>query len=237
MNIKTKNAFILLLSGKGERLFSDIHVKKQFFILDDQKLYLYPLKTALNSALFTKIVIVVDKEDYQWVKKEIFSLFPDEKILITCGGLTRNDSVYNGLKALENHQVDKVIIHDAARPFLYQSILEDLIFKLESVDSVSCYIPIYDSLFDEEEERYLKRDHKALIYTPQGFIYSKIKKIYYDGFDIDSTDDYSKALKGGLSHDLVQANPYLFKVTDAKTLEMAVLFVKVFKKYIAKISS
>lgn len=234
MNNKKKTAFILLLSGKGERLFSEINVKKQFYLLDDQKMYLYPLKTALNSSLFDEIVIVVDKEDFQSVKLEISSLFPDEHILITCGGNTRNGSVYSGLKELEKYHVDKVIIHDAARPFLYESILKEMILKLDSFSSVSCYIPVYDSLFDKSEEKYLNRDEKVLIYTPQGFDYPQIKKIFDDGFDVKSTDDFSKALKADLSHDLLRAKPLLFKVTDADSLEMAVLFVKAFKKYIAK---
>ena len=37
----------------------------------------------------------------------------------------RQDSVYNGLKSLEDSDTDIVLIHDGARPFVSQRIIND----------------------------------------------------------------------------------------------------------------
>ena len=237
MNIKLNTAFVLLLSGKGERLFNEIHIKKQFFLLDGIKLYLYPLISALNSKIFSKIILVVDKDDVSEVSSDIKFLDKNHEIIITIGGKTRNESVYAGLKALNDACITKVIIHDAARPFLDVLTLREIHSALQDVQALTCYLPIYDSLFDSEKNEYLNRNNKALIYTPQGFDYQLIKSIYEKDFDASSTDDFSKVLKRGVTTKMLAVKPWLFKITDSNSLKMAECFVKPFKEYIAKIIS
>ena len=41
------------------------------------------------------------------------------------GGTERQDSVYNGLKSLENSETDIVLIHDGARPFISDRIIDE----------------------------------------------------------------------------------------------------------------
>lgn len=53
---------ILLLAGKGTRLNKD--TPKQFIKINDQELFLYPLKTLLKIEDIKKHILVVSKDDY-----------------------------------------------------------------------------------------------------------------------------------------------------------------------------
>ncbi len=231
MNNKVNNAFILLLSGRGERLYSTIKMKKQYYPLEGKEIFLYPLETAIKSSLFSHVILVVEQEDLEKVKMRVTQTFPDVDFLFTSGGETRNDSVYNGLKALAQFDITNVVIHDADRPFLSEDVLVKVINKLSIVEAVTCYVPLFDSLLDLNEKKYIQRDGKKLVYTPQGFSYPKIKQIYDDGFDTKGTDDFSKALDNNLTFDLVEVSPLLFKITDEETLKEAKLIAKALKKF------
>lgn len=216
----------MLLSGRGERLYKTIGVKKQFYFLGGKHIYLYPLESAIKCQLFEKVILVVDHEDEEKVNEEVTALYQGFDIEVITGGESRNESVYNALRKLAAANPDKVIIHDAARPFLDIKTLQEVVIASDASQAVTCYTKVYDSLFDIESEQYLDRKNKALIYTPQAFDYKLIKSAYDEGYREDSTDDFSKVLDKKVTHKYVLAPSYLFKVTDEKSLELATLIMK-----------
>lgn len=56
------------------------------------------------------------------------------------GGATRAESVKNGLEKLQDFDI--VLVHDAARPFLCNSIIDDLI---EHANQSTCIVPVIPS--------------------------------------------------------------------------------------------
>ena len=83
----------------------------------------WTVRNFIQSGLIDNLVLVINPND-QKEMKDIFSSFKDLiDLKIVYGGETRQDSVYNGIKALSD-DVEIVLIHDAARPFITKDIIE-----------------------------------------------------------------------------------------------------------------
>ena len=64
-----------------------------------------------------EIILVVHNDDILYCKEKVIDVYDFKKIkCIVAGGATRQDSVFNGLKEV-NDKADIVMIHDGARPF------------------------------------------------------------------------------------------------------------------------
>lgn len=115
-----KNYAIILAGGDGKRLGSKI--PKCFIKVNGKELYKYSLETFLSISKFKKIVLVVPKGYVNKVDIE------DKRLMVVEGGNDRNKSFENGLSPLleKAKSLDKVLIHDAARPF----VLKEDILKL-----------------------------------------------------------------------------------------------------------
>ncbi|MFA6860998.1 MAG: IspD/TarI family cytidylyltransferase [Bacilli bacterium] len=218
---------ILLLAGNGTRLFETIKEKKQFYKINDQELFVYPLISFEKAGFFEKIVLVVDSEDLDQVRKIVGShkeINPDI-VFYVIGGKDRNASVYNALESLKKDDKDGIVfIHDAARPYLDEDVLHELKKASQKYDAVTTVIPVHDSLLKQDEKgniTYLDRANTYLIQTPQVFDYKKILQIYETGYDSNDTDDYKKAIRAALSHTLVRGKASMFKVTEADDLSLA----------------
>lgn len=225
-----ENYFILLLAGSGSRLYDKIHMKKQFYPLKGKEMFLYPLRSALDSSLFSKIVLVVDEEDKDKVAGILKREFPNQEFLIACGGKDRNESVRNGLFLLKDiaKKDSYVFIHDSDRVLLSSSFLERLSHDVEGYDALTPVLDLHDSILKEKDGgiEYLDRTDVKLIQTPQVFLYSKIESIYENGYDSKDTDDFKKAVAAGLRVRISKGLYENFKVT---TIDELSLIQRIFK--------
>ena len=98
-------------------------VQKQFLELGGKPVLYYSLNCFQQSPLITDIILVTGAESVAFCKEEIVEKYGLTKVTkVIPGGKERYDSVYEGLLACENS--DFVLIHDGARPFITQEILE-----------------------------------------------------------------------------------------------------------------
>ncbi len=219
-----ENYFILLLAGSGSRLYDKIHMKKQFYPLRGKEMFLYPLKSAVESSLFSRIVLVVDEEDRTKVTDILNREFPGNDFKIAVGGKDRNESVGNGLALLKNTAKENayVFIHDSDRVLLSSSFLRELEEKVRGYDALTPVLDLHDSILKEERDRieYLDRNGVKLIQTPQVFLYFKIQEIYENGYDKQDTDDFKKAVAAGLRVRTVPGVYENFKVTTIDELSL-----------------
>ena len=220
---KVKDIAVLMMAGKGERLFSSLHVKKQFFKLDGKELFLYSLESLALSQCFKNIVLVVSPEDHEKVleivKKD--NLIPWRKVMIVDGGESRNETVFKAFKSLKKQKGNFfVLIHDAARPFLTVELIENIMSKTYRADALTYCLPLADSLFRDDRRgiSYLDRKDLYQVQTPQVFDYRKLLSLYEQGYDPKGTDDFSKAVQAGLKCLPVPGDLSLFKVTGKEDL-------------------
>jgi len=116
--------------------------------------------------------VVVHPADWkQSIEDQVESLPYREKILLQPGGDTRQDSVLRGLKVVPKG-TKMVLVHDAARPFVTESLITQVIEGTKRHNACIPVLPVSDTLKVVQEGRVLEtveRGGIVLAQTPQGF--------------------------------------------------------------------
>jgi 2-C-methyl-D-erythritol 4-phosphate cytidylyltransferase/2-C-methyl-D-erythritol 2,4-cyclodiphosphate synthase len=130
------------------------------------------------------------------------------------GGATRQESVRNGLEALAAEGVERVLIHDAARPFLPPAVIDRLIDALEIHAGAVPALPVVDTLArgDAGLGETVPRDGLVRVQTPQAFRFDAILTAHRQ-WQGEATDDAQVARAAGLDVAVVEGDPALEKLT------------------------
>ena len=187
-----KTTAIVLAAGSGKRMNSKVH--KQYLLLKEKPILYYSLK-AFEDSVIDEIILVVGEGEIDFCQKDIVERYGIQKVrIIVEGGKERYHSVYEGLKAAGG--ADYVLIHDGARPFVTQSIIERTLSAVYEYKACVVGMPVKDTIKIIDEDSYAKetpdRSHIWLVQTPQAFSYPLIFDAYSRMLmqeDIGITDD------------------------------------------------
>lgn len=227
------NIAIVLAAGKSERL-NDINVPKQLYLLNNVPLFMYSVLTFNNLEDIDEVYVVTNEECYERINQYL-NLYHLEKVKgIILGGTTRQESVYNALKKLEDNGVkddDIILIHDAARPLMDKFIVIDNIAGVKMYDAVTTAIKVKDTIIngDETLDGFVDRNELYQAQTPQSFRFRIIKDAHDNALKknlMNMTDDSALVKENGQPVHIVKGTTANFKVTtidDLKLLEMIVL--------------
>ena len=195
-----KNYGIILASGTGMRYKSDI--PKQFVKIAGKIVLEHTLEIFEKNPLIDSIILVITPEYRQ--KAEDILLKNDYKKVakLLNGGATRKESSRIGIFSIEEDEAN-VIIHDCARPFLSERILEDCIKALDNYDAIDVAIPSADTIIKVNNDIIENiPERKSLLrgQTPQCFKLSLIKKAHkLAENDNNFTDDCGLVVKHNLA--------------------------------------
>ena len=112
---------IILAGGKGKRMGAKI--SKQYIELKGKPILYYTIKRFSNSKDIDKIILVLPKDEIDYCKEKVLDKYSLKVDLIVEGGKERQDSVINALDKLVDDEI--VLIHDGARPFVSQKIIDE----------------------------------------------------------------------------------------------------------------
>ena len=130
---------IVLAGGAGKRMGSS--TSKQFLLLDNRPILVHTLQVFQDCRPVDGIYLVVNHKDLPLIQEEVLETYHFSKIMkLVIGGRLRQDSVRNGLEAIDE-SCDVVIIHDAARPFVSPAFIEKSISLMEMFDAIIPAIP------------------------------------------------------------------------------------------------
>ena len=177
--IEMKNTAIVLAAGQGKRMHTKI--QKQFLEIKGYPVLYYSLRCFQDSPLIEDIILVTGEESVLYCQKEIVDKYGFTKVTkIIPGGKERYDSVYQGLLACENS--DYVLIHDGARPFITEEILERGLTGAEETGACAVGMPSKDTVKIADESGYIAetpdRNKVWMIQTPQIFQYALIRNAH-----------------------------------------------------------
>jgi 2-C-methyl-D-erythritol 4-phosphate cytidylyltransferase len=216
---------IVLAGGTGRRMGSSTN--KQFLLLDNRPIIVHTLQVFQECRAVDGIYLVVNHKDLPVIQEEILETYRFNKIMkLVIGGRLRQDSVRNGLEAIDE-PCDVVIIHDAARPFVSPSFVEKSIFLMEMFDAIIPAIPVKDTIKVISKEGFvtktLERDSLWHIQTPQTFKYSLVVKAYREGMGkkLCGYDDSTFIEHLGKKVKVVEGSPYNIKITTPEDLIIA----------------
>ena len=173
---------VLPAAGIGRRMGSSI--PKQYLSIDGAPLILHSLRRLSAVKKIEKIVVVIHPEDSRWaeLEKSIKEEFGN-RIITVMGGGERYQSVLNGLTALTEFagKDDWVLVHDAVRPCVRTSDIENLIQKV-SLHSIGGLLgsPVDNTLKQVDKEltviETVDRESYWNALTPQMFRFALLKE-------------------------------------------------------------
>lgn len=175
---KGKKTAIVLAAGQGKRMRSD--KPKQYLLLKGKPLLYYSLYTFQNSFV-DEIILVVGIGEEAYCRNEIVEKYGFTKVKqIIAGGKERYHSVANGLKAVK--ESGYVFIHDGARPFLTEEILQRCYEAARMYRACVAAVPVKDTVkvADCDDFAVQTPDRSTLwqIQTPQVFETRLITEAY-----------------------------------------------------------
>ena len=210
---------IILAGGNSLRFRGD--TPKQFTQIAGRSLLDFSVATFSNTPAIDNIIIVVPIQ----FEDELKAKYPNHKIIV--GGQTRKESSFNGLLACST-STKKVLIHDAARIFITQDLIENCIIALSNADSVTLAIPAIDTIAIQKDNIITKMDERSsmiTIQTPQGFDYSKIC-FAHKNYNGDATDDIRLMFELGYKCKVIQGHEDNYKITTIKDFQRSQAIVK-----------
>lgn len=222
---------IVLAAGKGTRMNSKI--QKQFLEVEGKPVIYYSLKCFQESLLIRDIILVTGEESLSYCKEEIVKRFGFSKVKkVTAGGKERYDSVYAGLCACDN--TDYVLIHDGARPFVTEEILERTCFVVKETGACVVGMPAKDTIKISDRNKMVEstpaREKVWLVQTPQAFRYSLIKESYESIRCKDMSGITDDAMiveqESGVKVALVHGSYENLKITTPEDLIIAEAFLR-----------
>ena len=138
------------------------------------------------------IAVCANKNERAEIGRELCGF---AKVLYADGGSTRTESVKNALEVLATLPCppDYVLIHDAARPFVSQKIIDDCVKTVRAHGSAVCALPCTDTLVHAQNDIITgsyDRETAFTLQTPQGFGFAELLAAYRKITPADSfTDD------------------------------------------------
>jgi 2-C-methyl-D-erythritol 4-phosphate cytidylyltransferase len=172
----------------------------------------------LSRAGCRPIVVVVPEDSFGIARSTL-----GEDVVLVSGGATRRDSIRSGLMLIET---ERVVVHDAARPFATVEMVAGVLERLKDFDGAICAMPVSETLKRAEGAVVVDTVDRAQLYlaqTPQAFRTKLLKDAHQvalqEGFD--PTDDAQLIERCGGRIGLVQGSASNIKITYPKDFELA----------------
>lgn len=213
---------VIVAGGSGSRM--QAQVKKQYLHLHGRPILSHTLVAIDRHADVDQITLVVPEEDLKQCRKSILSpLSLNHDVRLVGGGGRRQDSVLNGLNALDGDD-GVVMIHDGVRPFVRTSLMDRCLAGVNATGACIPVIPATDTLKRVDANGVivgtLDRRHIRLAQTPQTFSTALIRRAHrlaeQQGFI--ATDDASVAEFAGETVIVVPGDTDNIKITTPHDL-------------------
>jgi 2-C-methyl-D-erythritol 4-phosphate cytidylyltransferase len=158
-----------------------------------------------------------------------------KQVILVEGGKIRQDSVLQGIQALDPFSGDIVLVHDAARPFVSKELIETVIACVRKYRIAIPALPVTDTLKKVEGNYILKtldRETMKAVQTPQGFVYRLYEKAIQN-LDVKNklyTDEAMLFESAGNKVRIVEGDKFNIKITYPEDLLIAEAIVRIVER-------
>ena len=224
---------IIVAAGMGKRL--GLKIPKAFVKIEGMYLFEYSFITFFNHPLIKKVILVVPVSKTNFTFNYLLRKFSYiektkllKKVFVVSGGEHRWQSVKNGLNLADS---DFVIVHDSARPFVTNKIINNVLTFGLKYDCVITAIPIADTVKKIKDGKVIQtidRNKLVRVQTPQLFnrlllqnVLAKVNKHSFPPTDEAYLMEKAKILVG-----ITSGDDFNFKITTKKDLLLAKMLIK-----------
>jgi 2-C-methyl-D-erythritol 4-phosphate cytidylyltransferase/2-C-methyl-D-erythritol 2,4-cyclodiphosphate synthase len=221
-----KTAALIVAAGRGTRA-SEL-LPKQYARIGGVCVLTRTLGAFLDHSGIHLVQVAISPDDETLYASAVAGLGDARLLASIPGGATRQHSVRNGLRALAPHAPDRVLIHDAARPFVTHDVIDRVLSALANSAGAIAAVPLTDTLKQAGPRNRvagtLDRTGLWCAQTPQGFRFTEILAAHEAALAAgkdDATDDAAVAEWGTVPVALVMGSHANRKLTTAEDLAMA----------------
>lgn len=214
---------VIVAGGSGSRVGG--RELKQFRWVAGKPMLLHSLQTFMAHPEVCAVVCVLPPALAGDPPPWIFQCDVD-RLMISIGGKTRQQSVSNGLEDLVD-DAKLVLIHDAARPGVTSAMIDRVITATREKGAAIAALPVTDTLKEVGTsgniERTVDRSRLWRAQTPQGFRRDVIMRAHKDGGAAlkDATDDAALCEALGIPVAVVRGDERAMKVTEEEDFARA----------------
>lgn len=221
---------IIAAAGMSNRMKSKIN--KQFIYVNNKPILAHTLEKFERCRYIDEIIVVARENEINYCKKEIVKRYKFHKVTkIVRGGKERQDSVYNGILALDR-KTDIVLSHDGARPFVK---IKNIIDSIEgAAEYGACVVgtPVKDTIkvvgCDQSISNTPRRDILWAAQTPQSFKKEIIMEAYRRAIEDNfiGTDDSVLVERLGIDVKMIMGSYENIKITTPEDIIIAESILK-----------
>ena len=216
---------LIAAAGKGER--AGAGEPKQFRPIRNVPMLLHSIRPFARHPRVREIIVALPEVHATRPPGWLVELIGD-RLRLVAGGATRAESVKNALDALDPNSTI-VLVHDAARPFVCQEIVDAVIGVADSGVGALPALPVADTLkrTGPKSSRIVETVSRSCLWraqTPQGFPRAMIEAAYQRAGTLgvsSYTDDASLAEAAGFSVEIVLGSERNIKVTTEEDFALA----------------
>ncbi|MEH3160292.1 MAG: bifunctional 2-C-methyl-D-erythritol 4-phosphate cytidylyltransferase/2-C-methyl-D-erythritol 2,4-cyclodiphosphate synthase [Sphingomonas taxi] len=209
MTIRAQTVALIVAAGSGSRAGGVL--PKQYAQVAGKPLIAHAYRAFADHPAIDAVVVVIAAGAEPLARAALGD------VALVTGGATRRESVARGLAAVE---AERVLVHDAARPFVSAGVIDRVLAALDAHDGAYPVLPVADTLV--RNGAVVSRDGLARVQTPQGFRMAALRAAHADWpDDEEATDDAQMVRRLGGSVALVQGDVMLDKVTHPEDFAAA----------------
>lgn len=219
-----KLGIIIVAAGRGSRMGTK--ESKQYLLLDGKPIIVHTLERFEKMSAVEEIVLVTGREDLQRCGEYADQYGLTKLKHIIPGGVERQDSVHQGLLALDA-STEWVMVHDGVRPFAHEDHVLACLQRVKETGAAVLAVPVKDTIKVVRQDGTIEStpDRSSLwaIQTPQAFRFALLleahEKAQQEGFH--GTDDAMLVERLGHSVSVVPSDYYNIKITTPEDLPWA----------------
>ena len=220
---------VIVGAGEGKRMGG--RGKKQFAKVGGKPVIAYTLEVFEQSPLVDHVVLVIPRDSTDWVKEEVIEAYGFKKVHgLAYGGETRQQSVFNGLKALKD-KTKMVVIHDAVRPLVSETLIKRVLDASRKSGAAITGVPPRDTVKKVESGQIVGTLDRRLLWlaqTPQSFRYDIIMDAHKraQGDRVEATDDAALVEKYGTKVVMAVGSYSNLKITSDEDMPLFEYFLR-----------
>lgn len=215
------NSVLIVAAGRGHRLGGEI--PKQFLPIGGVSSLRRAVEAFLALDAIDLLRVVIHPDDQLLCQQALADIHDQRLLPPVHGGKTRAQSVRLGLEAFDETNTDKILIHDAARPFIPATVIQAVLEALDEAEGAFAALRVVDALWNSEGNNAIapvSREGLWRAQTPQGFHFERILAAHR-GHAGEVHDDVAVARTAGMAVRIVEGAEANFKITTAADLERA----------------
>ncbi|MFD2445260.1 2-C-methyl-D-erythritol 4-phosphate cytidylyltransferase [Bacillus sp. CGMCC 1.16607] len=213
---------ILPAAGKGKRMGAGKN--KLFIELQGIPVFIHTLQVFEQDDRCREIYLSIHPDDQSEMTSYVKKFDIQKKITFVIGGKERQNSVYHALQKVDQNGI--VLVHDAARPFINEALIGQLVESANQIGAAVVAVPVKDTIKKVKNGIVMETVERSSLWavqTPQAFRVSLLldAHVYANKNMFLGTDDASLVEYLGEKVAIIEGDYHNIKLTTPEDLHFA----------------